>query len=154
MSASSSGAVKAFLEQQRLGVAVYRDAARADTKLPYVTVRERISYVQEPSGDFGDADGQVCVREQLQLDVWQPYRDEHGRVVEDYGLVDSLTRLLRGCQLPTHPKRVYGVQVDSAVRVVAADTRNSGTATYSARDEYDQANVVRDVITITLRRDS
>lgn len=150
MSASTAGALKAFVEQQHLRLSVYRDRARADTPLPYATVRERISLVPERSGDFGD--GRPAVREQVQLDVWQAWRAVDGSLAESYTLVDDLVALLHGAQLRTAPKRTYAVSVDSAVRVPELD--NPGTGETLGRDRADQGNVIRDVLTLTIRRDS
>ena len=99
MSATLSGALKAALEQMGLGIAFYRDEAPPGTDLPYGILTE-MPAVSEPAGDFGDPDGvPVEVRQQVQVDVWQPWRTAAGAVAEDRLLAGRVVRALRGLRL-------------------------------------------------------
>lgn len=115
MAATSSGAVKAFLEAQGLGVAVYRDVAPASAVLPYVTVQEGISLVPEDHGDHG---ADAAVTELVQVDLWQ------AQGAETYTLPDAVVGALHGAVLTQHPKHVYGCVVRSAVRLIEPKTND------------------------------
>lgn len=120
MSATTAGALKALLEGAGLGVPVYRDTApTSDAPARFITIAEGISEV--PVGpQYDEADG--VVRELAQVDVWQPWRDTAGHVIEDYLLPREVASTLRGAQLPTAPTRVHGVNVTSVVRLLERDT--------------------------------
>lgn len=126
MAATTAGAVKAYLETQRLGLAVYRDIAPAAASLPHVTVQEVISLVPEPLGDHG---ADPAVTELVQVDLWQTQGSE------TYTLPDAVVGALHGAVLTQHPKHVHGCVVRSAVRLVEPTE-----------------NVVHLAITVALRR--
>lgn len=134
MAATTSGAIKAYLEAQGLGVAVYRDAAPADTALPHITVREGLIVVPDLDGAY-DTGVSHTVIEDVQVDLWQTWRDGNGRPAEDYALPGALTRALRAAGLTAAPTRVYGVTVLSAVRLLE-----------------DDENVVHHAVTVRVRR--
>lgn len=119
MAATTAGALKAFLEGQGLGVSVYRDKAPAGTSRPFITVSEDVSTVPDLSGDFGDVDAPVTVRELAQVDVWQAERS--GTAGESYTLVPAVLRALHGADLTAAPKKVYGVRVFDSRRLVEPD---------------------------------
>lgn len=135
MAATTAGAVKAYVETLGLGVSVYRDTAPKDATLPYVTVQERVSMTPDASGDNGAG---ATAAEQIQVDVWQRWRNPSTNAVEEsYTLADAVARGLHGASLPVVGDRhVYGARFDFAVRIVEHDT-----------------NVVHDALTVTVRRE-
>lgn len=138
MAASIAGALKALLESLGLGISVYRDAAPAGQPLPYATVRERISVTKSLSGrgDFGDPASKSPVEEQVQVDVWQQWRNPAtGALAETYTLARAVTSSLDGAVLPSPPMQVHGVRLASAVRFVEDDN-----------------NLVHDAITVVVHR--
>jgi hypothetical protein len=139
VSATTSGAVKAWLEAQGLGVAVYRDAAPNDrpAPLPYITVSEAVALTPDADGDSGDQTTRHTVTEIAQVDVWQTWRTSQGSVAEDYTLPPSVLRALDGASLPNAPGRVYGCRVTSMVRLLEPDT-----------------NVVHHAVTVTVNREA
>lgn len=125
MAATTAGAVKALIETFGLAVPVYRDTAPDGQAAPYITVSEAVAVTVEPSGDFGGGD--TYVTELAQVDVWQPTRNPDMTVGESYTLTPTLLRGLQGGLLnaPTH---VYGMSVDSHLRLVERDTNITHTA--------------------------
>lgn len=139
MAATTSGAVKAYVEGLGLGLPVYRDQAPQDAPLPFVTVTEDVTTTLNRDGDLAGG-GQQTVRELVQVSLWQTWRDSAGRVAETYGLGPSLAARLRGAQLApigTPARRVYGVTDVSLQRLLEED-----------------ANVVQHAITITIHREA
>lgn len=137
MAATSAGAVKAWVEGLGLGLSVFRDDAPQPTALPYVTVMENLTTTYNADGDLGGS-GQQTVRELLQVDLWQTWRDSTGKVAEQYGLANTLAAKLRGAQLVNvGTRRVYGVAGVSMQRLLEED-----------------ANVVHHAITITIHREA
>jgi len=116
VSASTAGAIKAFLEARGLGVSVFRDEApkQADGSphpLPYVTVAEAISIVRDPAFNSHD-DPAGHVIETAQIDVWQSWRDATTRAVaESYTLGDAVALALAGARLPSAPTHTPGVHI-------------------------------------------
>lgn len=117
MAATTSGAIKAHLESQSLGISVYRDRAPDGTTFPYVTVSESVSVVPDLSGDFGAST--PTVTELVSVDVWQAERN--GVTGESYTLVPSVVRALHGANLTAAPTKVYGVRVVGDVRLPEPD---------------------------------
>ena len=111
--ATSSGAIKAWLESQGLGISVYRDRAPENASLtssPYafVTVTEAISEVPDPLEDGAYSTG----RELVQIDVWMQWRDKPGgTITESYTLPRDIVRALQGHSLDQAPTRAYAVIV-------------------------------------------
>lgn len=135
MSATTSGALKAFLETQSLGVPVYRDFIPDSTDLPYIGIREAVQLAVDQAGDFGGS-AERRGTELVQVDVWQKSRNDDGTNAESYTLVPSMVRALHGAKLVTAPTRVYGCLVDSAPRI----------------PEPPGTNTVHHAITVRLRR--
>lgn len=135
MAATSSAAIKAHLEAQGLGISVHRDTAPKDATYPYVTVQEAISVTPDLHGDNG-ADPSVA--EQVQVDVWQRWKDAaSGSVTESYTLPDAVAEALSGAVLTSVGSRhVYGVTFDFSVRFLERET-----------------NTVHHAVTCTVRRD-
>ena len=131
MAASTSGALKAYLESPAvaLGVPVYRDQAPAGQKKPYITVSEAIALSPDPLED-----GAVgTLREEVQIDLWMPWKDlpgqpetkfADGRLLESYSLPGALLRALDGARLATAPTTVYGVLVVKAGPRLLAQEEN------------------------------
>lgn len=138
MAASTSGALKAYVEGLGLGLAVYRDQAPKDAPLPFVTVIEDLTTTLNADGDLGDHGAQQTVRELVQVSLWQTWRDSAGRVAETYGLGPTLAARLRGAQLvPVGSRRTYGVSAVSYQRLLE-----------------EEANVVHHAITVTVHREA
>lgn len=146
MSATTAGAVKAHLETAGTGIAWYRDQAPQDAPLPFGTIQEAVSITRMRMGDTMDQSAEKTVAEQVQVSIWQPFRNADGKPGEDYTLVGRVHRALDGCRLPTAPTRVDGVTVDGVVRIPQVDRRGD---TY---DPANGANVVQHALTITIRR--
>lgn len=135
-SATSSGALKQYIEAQGLGLSAYRDNAAEGAVLPYVRIHEEITKTPRRSGDFGDQAAEVLVTEEVQLDLFQPYKNDSNAVVEVYPLTDQLVRKLHGAHLASfYTKRVAGVRVLNSTRFLNEDE-----------------NVVRHLITVALDR--
>lgn len=123
MAATTAGAVKALLEAQGLGISVHRDQAPDNQTLPYVSVTESVSLTPDQGGDLGDTRATRYVTELVQVDLWQHWRDpSSGAMSESYTLPSAIVAALQGASLPTAPTRVYGVTVDSVVRLLERDT--------------------------------
>lgn len=140
MAATTSTALKAYIEGLGLGISGYRDEVPEGAVLPYVRIHEAITVSQRSSGDFGDMNAKKHVREEAQLDLFQQHRDlttdpDNTPVVEDYDLADQLVAKLHGAHLTVAPTHVFGVRVLNASRFPEPDE-----------------NVVRHLITVTLDR--
>lgn len=130
MAATTAGALKSRLEGLALGVPVFRDRAPEGHALPYVTITEAVSVVH----DDNQYDAST-VTELAQVDVWQPWKNPAGAVVESYSLPGAVRAGMAGTSLPAAPTHVYGVTVDSAVRLLEAEL-----------------NIVHHAITVRIRR--
>lgn len=109
MAATTAGAVKAFLEGQGLGIAVYRDQAPNGAAKPYVTVVEALVVV--PDG-VSTAYTDRGVIETAQVSVWQQWKDPAtGALTESPSLAAAVVSALDGAVLATHPQHVYGCRV-------------------------------------------
>ena len=96
MSASSSGALKAFIEAQGLNISVYRDEAPVNTLYPYITVQEAIAMTPDALEDGGAG----TVREEVQIDVWMDWKNlTTGGRLESYTLPTDVARKLEGARL-------------------------------------------------------
>ncbi len=136
MAATTSGALKAYLEGLGLGVPVFRDEPPVEQQLPYITVRESIANLPDRDGDTGDATAEHTTAETVQISVWQQWRNPAtGRVVEDYALPPAVQRAIRTARLDAAPTRTYGVQLQGWVRLLERDT-----------------NVVQHALTAVVRR--
>jgi hypothetical protein len=148
MSATTAGALKAYIETLGLGVTVFRDRAPKDAPLPLVIIQEGISMVPDRDGDFGDPAAVHGVAEQAQVSLFQAWRKPDGTAGETYTLPGDLVASLQGAQLPTAPTRVYGVRVIGKVRIPGIDAPGGG----AVADNADGGNVIHDAITVELRR--
>ena len=117
MAANTANAIKAYLEAQGLGVSVYRDLQPPDTALPFITVFENIGMAPEPAFNSFD-DSEKHVRELVQVDVWQMWRDTTGEIQESYTLPDAVVKALMGARLSAGPTHVAGVNVVGMVRTL------------------------------------
>lgn len=123
MSASTGGAVKAYLEGQQLGVPVFRDRAPKDQVYPFITVTEEVSLTVVRRADAGD--------ELVQVDLWQTWKHPAGAVVggvnvagrlaEDSTLVRRLQGALRGAALMAAPTLTYQANLEGSVRLPEPD---------------------------------
>lgn len=135
MSLTTANALKAWLESQGLGVAVYRDRLTEDKALPYITVSESISITGEPAfNSFDDPEGHV--REVAQVDLWQRWLDPMSNTLgESPTLADAVMLALDGKRATTAPTWVGGMTVDGAVRLLNVE-----------------GNYVHTAITVSIRR--
>jgi hypothetical protein len=138
IAATTSGALKAYVEGLGLGLQVFRDSAPQNTPLPYVTVTENLTTTLNRDGDQADQAAQLTARELAQVSLWEQWRGADGKVLEAYGVGPTLARRLRGARLgPIGSRIAYGVTDVSLQRLLEED-----------------ANVVQTVITITVHREA
>jgi hypothetical protein len=151
MSATTGGALKAHLESPdlALGVAVFRDRAPKDQRLPFIVVTEGIAITPERHGDHQDPAANPGVSEVAQVSLFQAWRGSDGKPAEDYTLARKVYRALHGSKLLTAPTTVYGVAVSLWTRVPAVDGPPGRGAAPGAAEA---ANVVHDAFTLTIRR--
>lgn len=107
LAASTSGALKQFIEAQGLGVSVYRDRAPQGVLPPYVTVSEAVAITPDVLEDGAAS----TVREEATVDVWMPWRTSTGSVAESYTLPGAVAKALQGQPLPAAPTHAYAVIV-------------------------------------------
>lgn len=123
MSASTSGALKSFLEAQGLGVSVYRDQASSSATRPYLTVSEAVAVIPDPLEDGMATTG----IEEASVDLWMDWKDPvAGTLKESYTLPGAIVRALQGARLATAPTLVYGVLVRRAGPRIVEMEENSG----------------------------
>lgn len=115
MAANTANAIKVLIENSGLGIAAYSDGADQFEQLPYITITEAIAVVPDGRSDGGD--GESCT-EEVQVDVWERWKDEDDVVVESPTLIHDVVRLLHGAQLDQAPRRVYGVTVINRRRLL------------------------------------
>jgi hypothetical protein len=121
MSATTSAAVKAWLETQSLGVPVYRDEAPSEAGYPRVVVHDGISRRPAFADNAQWADADHPIVELVQVDIWQRKRGDDDAKLEDPTLEPRVFRALHGCRLATAPTHVFGVQVQSSVRLLEGE---------------------------------
>lgn len=146
MSATVSGALKAYIESLGLGLQVFRDGAPTDqatglpelSAYPFAVVQEGIAYDQRSDGDLGDSAAVRTVRELVQVDVYQLARAVSGGTsvsTESYALADTLRARLHGARLGlVGTQQVDGVLTRGGQRWPISD------------------NVVRHTITLEINR--
>lgn len=139
MAATTSGAVKAYVESLGLNVPVFRDGPRPDQAPPYCVVTEGINAGLAPNGngDWGDPNAPVEIIENITVDLVQHARIKDGtgtRNAERYGLAETIGHRLNGATLPAHPAPVTAVRLQDIDRIPIAD------------------NIVRHAIHITVTR--
>lgn len=138
MAATIGGAIKAYLEAQGLGIAVYKDAppqavrdkATGRIVAPYCTYHEDIVPLRmRPMEDGGPANGGTAIVTQtFQLDLWQNWRAADDTNLESPTLADAITRLLHGSKLlpsgaGAPPVHVAGVRQVGRIRIEERDPR-------------------------------
>jgi hypothetical protein len=135
VSASTAGAIKAYIESLGLSLSAYRDGAPTDdagritAAYPHVVIQEGIAYGDNPQGDgdFGDHTQPTTEVELVQVDLYQHARALTGGIpgsqnVESYDLPGQLRAALRGAKLGlVGSQRVYGVTTRGGRRWPIAD---------------------------------
>lgn len=148
MSATLSGAIKAHLEAQSLGIAVFRDEVSRGQSYPYVTIREGIALTQEPAANAFSHDHAVI--ELVQIDLWMQKRHPLSQAVtENYELPDAVTKAVNGVNLATAPKKVYGMKVVGRTRLPDHQTREGAQ---SRSTPSTPSGLVRYSITVEVKR--
>ncbi|WP_406735353.1 hypothetical protein OG508_28070 [Streptomyces sp. NBC_01108] len=128
MAATTSGAIKAYLESLSFGVPVFRDGSRPGQACPFIVVTEALSVgMDTANGDFGDPDAELTIVEKVAVDLIETARNKAtagtARAVERYGLAEAIAHALHGHALPTHPAKVTAVRVTDLDRFPIADNR-------------------------------
>ena len=122
--ATVSGALKYVIESAGLGVTVFRDLAPPKAPLPLVVITEGVAWNVVPSGDT-DAEGELRVREQAQVDIYQALRKPDGSRAEQIGLEDHICWLLHRTKLPSWLITCYGVQILTRSAQAGDNTRRT-----------------------------
>ncbi|MGW6598501.1 hypothetical protein [Streptomyces sp. NPDC055036] len=138
MAATTSGAVKAYLEGLAFGVPVFRDGPRPGQAEPYIVVTEAVSTgLDGPgNGDFGDPAAEINIVETVTVDLIQRARIKIGgttRNAERYGLAEAIAHALHGCRLTAHPALVHAVRVQDIDRFPINDNRTRSSITVIIR---------------------
>jgi len=108
--ATVSGALKYVIESAGLGVTVFRDLAPPKAPCPLVVITEGVAWNALPHGDT-DAEGELVIREQAQVDIYQALRHGDGTRAEVIGLEDHICWLVARTKLPSWLITCYGVQI-------------------------------------------
>lgn len=108
--ATVSGALKYVIESAGLGVTVFRDLAPPKAPCPLVVITEGVAWNVVPSGDT-DAEGELRIREQAQVDIYQALKRPDGERAEIIGLEDHICWLMHRTKLPSWLITCYGVQI-------------------------------------------
>jgi hypothetical protein len=104
VAASTSGALKQFLDGQSLGISVYRDQAPDGTPKPYLTVSEAVAIVPDKLEDGAPS----TVKEHVTVDVWMDWKNigstvlngvNPGGILESYALPGAIAKALQGSRL-------------------------------------------------------
>jgi hypothetical protein len=151
MAATTSGALKAWLEGGDLGLPFFRDRAPKDQGLPFGVITEAIAITPVRTGDFGDQTAERVVDEMAQVSVYEVWRTADGRPAEDYERPGKVYKRLHGAVLSTPKPGVVKVTGERRTPDVAgpqADT--SGLA--AVQSGADGSNVVASHFTVMIRR--
>jgi len=131
MAATSSGALKAYVEGLGLGISSYRDTAPDGAALPYVVIHEAIALVPGTGDSPWDNAGKPPFKETVQVSVWQRRKKTttDNSLGESLTLVPTLTKALHGAKLPTSgnaapPTHWWGVRVTQAAPRMVDDSLN------------------------------
>ena len=108
--ATVSGALKYVIESAGLGVTVFRDLAPPKAPLPLVVITEGVGWNILPHGDT-DVEGELCIRELAQVDIYQALKRPDGERAEIIGLEDQICWLVHRTKLPSWLITCYGVQI-------------------------------------------
>ena len=122
--ATVSGALKYVIESAGLGVTVFRDLAPPKAPLPLVVITEGVAWNVVPSGDT-DAEGELRIREQAQVDIYQALRKPDGSRAEQIGLEDHICWLMHRTKLPSWLITCYGVQILTRSAQASDNTRRT-----------------------------
>lgn len=139
MAATTSGAIKAYLEGRGFGVPVFRDGPREGQSAPFIVVQEGIPAGLDTvaNGDFGDPNAEINISETVIIDLVQRARVQTGaattKVTERYGLAEAIAHALHCCTLPAHPAKVTAVRVTAIDRIPIADNRVRHSITVTVR---------------------
>ncbi|WP_328934148.1 MULTISPECIES: hypothetical protein [unclassified Streptomyces] len=128
MAATTSGAIKAYLEALAFGVPVFRDGPREGQAEPYIVVQEGTpAGLDTGNGDFGDPTAEINIVETIVVDLVQRARVKTGagttKNTERYGLAEAVAHALHGCTLPAHPAKVTAVRVQDIDRIPIEDNK-------------------------------
>lgn len=137
--ASTSGALKTLIESANLGVMVVRDRLPKEYRLPAAVISDGVHEADARWGDYGDQTAPQGTTEMAYVDLYQMWRTRQGMVGESRTLARDLKKLLHGSTLPTHDQKVYGVRVDSVVRMVEIDRPDTSRI-------IDRANKGSDIV--------
>ncbi|MER6103620.1 hypothetical protein ABT115_15180 [Streptomyces sp. NPDC001832] len=141
MAATTSGAIKAYLESLAFGVPVFRDGPRDGQSCPFIVVTEALSTGLDTSGngDFGDPSAPIAIVEKVAVDLVQNARSKANAVtaknVERYGLAEAIARALHGHGLPAHPAKVTAVRVTDIDRFPISNNRTRTSITVEIHRE-------------------
>lgn len=108
--ATVAGAIKNVIESAGLSIMVFRDVPPPRAPLPFCVVTEGVAWNILPSGDT-DVEGELRVREQAQVDIYQALKSATGERVERIGLEDSICVLLHRTKLGSWLEYCLGVQI-------------------------------------------
>jgi hypothetical protein len=122
--ATLAGAIKYTIEQLGLGVAGYRDLAPPKASMPFAVIVEGVAWTVVPTGDT-DIAGELWVREQVQVDIYQGLRSQDGTRTEVIGLEDQVCAALHQSRLPSWTNVVSGVRVLTRSSVVDDNVRRT-----------------------------
>jgi hypothetical protein len=148
MAATTSGAIKAYLEGLAFGVPVFRDGPRPNQDCPYIVVTEAVSIGIDTTGngDWGDPNAPLNITEVATVDLIQHARTKTGAAItknaERYGLAQAVAHALNGCTLPAHPAKVTSVRVQDMDRIPIADNKVRDSITVAIRRELLREEVV------------
>jgi hypothetical protein len=148
MAATTSGALKAYIESLGVSLPVFRDGPRPGQAEPYVVVTEGVSIGPDPSGngDYGDPTKPLNVVEIATVDLVQRARVQTGagltKNAERYGLAEALAHALNSATLPAHPGRVTAVRVQDIDRIPIQDNRVRHSITVAIHRELLLSEVI------------
>jgi hypothetical protein len=108
--ATVAGALKYVIESAGLGVTVFRDLAPPKAPCPLVVITEGVAWNVLPSGDT-DVEGELRIREQAQVDIYQALKHPDGSRAERIGLEDHICWLMHRTKLPSWLITCYGVAI-------------------------------------------
>lgn len=127
MAATTSGAIKAYLEALQFGVPVFRDGPRPGQTTPYIVVTEGVSagLDGQGNGDYGDPNAPLNIIELVTVDLVQQARVKAPgggtKSAERYGLAEAIGHALNTATLPAHPGRITAVRLVDIDRIPIAD---------------------------------
>lgn len=139
MAATTSSAIKAYLESLAFGVPVFRDGPREGQTPPFIVVQEGVSTGLDgpANGDFGDPAAEINIVETATVDLIQLARIKTGpkttKNTERYGLAESIAHALHGCRLTAHPAPVHAVRVRDVDRYPIANNHIRHSITIEVR---------------------